>query len=273
MTLLDRILADDGLEIVFQPILELGPEGASLYGVECLSRGPQGTNVRSADVLFEYARRKHGEGEVDRAAIRRALTEGSRLPVPRLSVNVHASTIARDGGFPAFLEAEIAGVGWSPERVTLEIVEHLGCLDERRFFAAIAQLRALGVVIALDDLGVGFSNFRMILDSGAEVLKLDRYLIAGCQDDPQRCAILEALALFAERTRCRLLAEGVEEPAELATASCFGIDLFQGYLISRPLTADALVALLREPHRLLAAAAHRVGASAERARAPLAPPS
>src|ERR1051325_4047429 len=69
-SLLDVILEPDALTVLFQPILEYRAGQWHLHALECLVRGPKGTNLEPANVLFEYARRKHAEGLVDRACVR-----------------------------------------------------------------------------------------------------------------------------------------------------------------------------------------------------------
>src|SRR5262249_34161739 len=99
-SLLDHILGPDGLSPRFQPIMEAnGPEW-NLHAVECLMRGPSDTNIESADILFEYARRKRAESVVDRACISAALKAAAQLQtVPRFFLNIHASTLGRDDDF------------------------------------------------------------------------------------------------------------------------------------------------------------------------------
>jgi len=103
MHLIDEILATDGLTVVFQPVVEIAGETLRLHTLECLTRGPRDTNAARADVMFEYVRRKRVEPIVDRACITAAFAAASTLPgAPRLSVNVHASTLGRDTDFLLF---------------------------------------------------------------------------------------------------------------------------------------------------------------------------
>ena len=70
MQLIDHILASDGLTVRFQPVVELEGETLRLHTLECLTRGPQGSNAARADVMFEYVRRKRVEPIDDRACIK-----------------------------------------------------------------------------------------------------------------------------------------------------------------------------------------------------------
>src|SRR5262249_30060095 len=124
-SLLERVLAPDGLSVLFQPIVEIRSTGPRLHGVECLTRGPVGTHVESPTILFEYVRRCGEEVAVDRVCLAAALESARDLPAsPRISLNVHASTLSRDPDFPWFLADLAASTGVATRRITVEIVEN-----------------------------------------------------------------------------------------------------------------------------------------------------
>jgi EAL domain-containing protein (putative c-di-GMP-specific phosphodiesterase class I) len=238
-TLLDRILEPGRLSTVFQPILEIGAGGTSVHAFESLTRGPAGTNIESPDVLFEYARRKHAEPSVDHACVATALRAARQLPTTaRLSVNVHASTLSRDHEFSVFLGdmAEVCGIGL--DRLVVEVVEHVSPWDRPSFLNTLDGLRAIGVSIALDDIGLGQSNYQMILDTRPDYFKIDGYFVRGCRGDFYRQAVLESVAGLAARFGARVIAESVEEEADLEMVTKLGIDLVQGWLFGRPTSAE-----------------------------------
>jgi EAL domain-containing protein (putative c-di-GMP-specific phosphodiesterase class I) len=240
--LLDQILEPGGLSVHFQPILELRDGGRRVYGLECLIRGPKGTNLESADVLFDYVRRKREESLVDRACVKAAFESARVAPGrQRLSINVHASTLGRDHEFLVFLGdvADVNAVSLSD--VTVEIVEHAPPWDGRSFLGALEGLRRIGVRIGLDDVGLGQSNYRMILDCRPDYFKVDRYFALGCAKDPYRQAVLESIHELARRFGGRVVAEGVETQEDLGAINAIGIDLVQGFLFSPPLPLGALV--------------------------------
>jgi EAL domain-containing protein (putative c-di-GMP-specific phosphodiesterase class I) len=242
-TLLDTILEPGRLSVAFQPIFEVSSDPPALFGLECLIRGPRGTNAERPNVLFEYVRRKRAEAPTDRACVATALAQAGSLPArPRLSLNVHASTLGRDPGFPAFFLEQADGAKIAPERLVVEIVEHSPPLDVPGFRRALEELRDAGVTIALDDVGLGQSNYKMILDVRPQIYKLDRYLVSGAWSDPYRQVILDSLARMVRRLEARAVAEGVETEQELVAVEAAGIDLIQGFLFARPLSAHELVA-------------------------------
>jgi EAL domain-containing protein (putative c-di-GMP-specific phosphodiesterase class I) len=237
-SLLDRILTPGELSVVFQPILEVRNGRRKLHAFECLIRGPHGTNLEPAEILLEYARRKHEECRVDRACVNAAFDAARVLqPEARLCVNVHASTLSLDESLPRFIHEAARTNLIDPSRLTVEIIEHLPACEAAAFLRALDRLRKIGVKIALDDIGLGQSNYKMILDARPDYFKIDRYLVTGAHCDTRRQAVLESIAQLAFRLNARVVAEGVEHSRDLVTVLSMGIDLIQGHLLSeaRPL--------------------------------------
>jgi len=238
---LDHLLAPGGITPMYQPIYEVSDGAPALYGFECLSRGPRGTNFESPDVLFDYVRLKRQEIVIDRACIAAALRNLPHLDDGvRISINVHASTLGRDPSFTEFLANTCRDTRVAPSHVTVEIVEHAPPWDNDAFQRALASLRQLGASIALDDVGLGQSNFKMLLDASPEFLKLDRYFVDGCTNDPKRRAVISSIEELARRFGARVIAEGVETEEDLATVRAIGVSLVQGFLFSKPMTAVEL---------------------------------
>ena len=242
ITQLQRILSPGNLTVLLQPIFEILPQGVRLHELEGLVRGPKGTHVESAEVLFEYVRRKGKEIAVDRACVEAILKAARQLPgSPRIGINVTASTLGNDPQFPYFLRAAAESHHVSLDRVTIEIVEHAPFWDGGTFLGALDKLRDFGVRIALDDIGVGQSNYRMILDCHPNCFKVDRYIVQGCSRDSQRRAVLSSIVRLARGFSAHVVAEGVEELADFEAAAAAGVDLIQGFLFAYPMTAELLI--------------------------------
>jgi EAL domain-containing protein (putative c-di-GMP-specific phosphodiesterase class I) len=234
-TLIDDLLAPGGLSILFQPIFEIVDGESVLFALEALARGPRGSNIESANVLFEYVRRKGKETEVDRACIKGALAAAAGVPgAPAISINLHASTLERDPNFAQFLVETCNEHGIQVSRVVLEIVEQQKFWDERAFFGALNRLRALGVRIAIDDIGIGYSSHRLLIEVRPDLFKIDRYFINGCAENEYSRAAIESIVLLATRLGGRVIAEGIESFSDFETVGRLGIDLVQGYLFARP---------------------------------------
>jgi EAL domain-containing protein (putative c-di-GMP-specific phosphodiesterase class I) len=241
-TLLDRLLQPGALSVVFQPIFECRDGHRRLHALECLIRGPKDTNMEDPDVLLEYVRRKREESLLDRVCVATALAAARDLPHgTRLCLNVHASTLGRDQDFVKFLADCAAQHGHALAHLTIEIVEHAPPWDGPSFLTAIDGLRQRGVQVALDDVGLGQSNYKMILDAVPDYFKLDRYFVQGAYKDRHRQAVLESVEQLAMRFGGRVVAEGVEDRRDFETVQEHGIDLIQGFLFSPALTRNDLM--------------------------------
>ena len=169
-------------------------------------------------------------------------TEG--LPLQRISVNVSGRQFAR----PEFAQ-EVAQVlhdtGLEPAMLELEITESVVIADEAWAEKAINQLKQLGVSIAIDDFGTGYSSFGRLRHFAVDRLKIDRSFVTSiteCSDDR---AIAAAIIAMSHSLRINVTAEGVENFPQLAFLQEQDCQDAQGFLLSRPLQADAAHALLR----------------------------
>lgn len=234
-TLLQEILAEGGLTTLFQPIFDVRGQEMCLFAVEALSRGPAGSNAERADVLFEYARRKGQELQVDRACTTTALRAAQNSGIScAITINVHASTLERDEGWTRFLRECCERHSIALSRVIMEIVELQKFWDERRFFESLDELREAGVRVAVDDIGLGYSNHRMLIEIRPEFFKIDPYFISGSSEKPHARAAIESMVLLARRLGGTVIAEGVESARDLQTLRGLGIHLAQGHYLASP---------------------------------------
>ncbi len=231
--LLDRILEPGNISVRFQPVWTVQGAQKRPHYFEALVRGPAGSTAESPLILFEYARRKGQEATVDRACVRAVLAAVRDLPAGAVvGINVHASTLALDIGFPEYLREALQVAEVSFDRLIVEVVEHAPPWNVPGFRLALDRLRDHGARIALDDVGLGHSNFMMMIECCAEYLKVDRYFVHGCHSDLHRRAVLAAVVQLAQAFRARVVAEGVEDPADLSVVGALGIALVQGFLLA-----------------------------------------
>jgi EAL domain-containing protein (putative c-di-GMP-specific phosphodiesterase class I) len=245
-TLLHRILGEGGISVLFQPIYAMSDGMAAVFALEALSRGPKGSNVESANVLFEYVRRKGKEADVDRTCVTAVLKEAASIGIPgsaaqpAISINVHAATFEQDDDFARFLIDACAENGIAVSRLILEIVEQQQYWDDARFFRTMNTLRAAGVRIALDDIGLGYSNYRTLIEVRPDFYKIDRYFVTGSKEKDNARAAIESIVLLANRLGGRAIAEGIESGDDLESVRDLGIDLVQGFHLAMPQPASAL---------------------------------
>jgi EAL domain-containing protein (putative c-di-GMP-specific phosphodiesterase class I) len=233
---LDTILRPGGITTLLQPMVRRAADGSiALHGLECLSRGPKGTNFEATPVLFDYVRLKGEETLVDRACISAAFQHAATLASDvNLAVNVHASTLGRDSAFLNFLRGSADKHRIAMSRLTIEIVEHAPMWDSSRLLSTLTALRETGAKIALDDVGLGQSNFKMLIDVAPDYLKLDRWFVDGCGSDPKRQAVIHAILDLAREFGAEVIAEGVEKVETADALQELGITLMQGFLFGAP---------------------------------------
>lgn len=243
MRLQDVLSTPGGLDLQYQPVFELQAEGTlRLDFVECLARGPEGSALATARELFAAARGEGLSAWLDRVIVRTALAELSPFPATlRLAFNLDVRTLESEVDFAEYLLSELAEHGVFAHQVLVEIVEQSSIEMPSRVAQTIRRLRRSGVLIAVDDVGEGFSNHRMLLALRPELLKLDRFIVDGIATDRHRRAIASSLLHLAEGFNGRLVAEGVETLDQLVTLRELGIELFQGYLLARPTRAEEML--------------------------------
>lgn len=242
--LLDDLLRPGGLIARFQPIFDLSSPAARVFAYEGLSRGRPGSPLEDAEALFAHGRDRREECLVDRACVANLLRAAAALPArASVALNVHAATLARDRGFTSFLLACASRQDIAAAQLVLEIVEHAPAWDAPGLSAALASLRMAGVRIALDDVGTGQANYRLMLETRPDLLKIDRYFVHGAHADRARRAVLRSIADLGHVLEARTIAEGLEDPRDLAPLLDLGIHLVQGYLLGRPAPASELGAL------------------------------
>lgn len=122
----------------------------------------------------------------------------------------------------------------------LEIVEHRCTWDLAAMRRTREELGEAGVLIALDDLGVGASNYHMLIDCRPDHLKIDRYIVAGCSRDRYRVAVLRSIVALGLASDATPIAEGVEDEDDMDVLLSLGIDCMQGWLYAPSLPASQL---------------------------------
>jgi EAL domain-containing protein (putative c-di-GMP-specific phosphodiesterase class I) len=243
---LESWFASNDATVVFQPIFELAGS-TTPFAVEALTRGPAGTQFENAAVFFDYLRQSKQEIRADRRCVETAIRKIAHVDdAPAISINIHPTTLERDGGFPEFLAATLARERVDPRRVILEIVEESRYWSTQALVAAVRELRAEGVRIALDDVGVGRCNYRTVIDVAPDLLKIDRYFVHGSSGDSSRRAVLDSVRRLGDDVGAKVIAEGVELEGDLRVVRNLGIPYAQGFLLSRP---RPLADVLAQPYQ------------------------
>ena len=139
-----------------------------------------------------------------------------------------------DPGLVATVRQALADSGLAPERLTLELTESAIIRDRSYALDQLRDLKAMGVGLALDDFGVGYSSLDVLRSFSFDKIKLDASFVAGVDKDPQAVAILRSVVALGTTLDIPVLAEGIEEPVQLRIAAREGCSAIQGYLIGKP---------------------------------------
>jgi diguanylate cyclase (GGDEF)-like protein len=164
------------------------------------------------------------------------------LPPLRVSVNLSARQL-RDPELPSLIRRTLAETEVDPGLLELELTESLVMEDTAATRTVLTELKQLGVRIAVDDFGTGFSSLSDLAGLSLDVLKVDRAFVNRIPGDPEACAIVSAIVGLAHSLGVEAVAEGVETEQQLAFLRELGCDRCQGYLFCRPRPAEELVAL------------------------------
>ena len=240
---LHHAIENDDITLLFQPVLNL--VSGRISGVEALVRwNHPAFGLLDAETLLETAATAELAIKLGRHIRVRAMREVMSWPVPltglRLALNVTAADLA-DAGFVDALKAGLATSGLPRHRLTLEVTE--GALIENMADAALVLegLRQDGIQIVLDDFGTGFSSLAWMARLPIDGIKLDRSFTRALGGTEREQIVVETVVQLARRLGLSVIAEGVEEPIQLAAAIAAGCDAVQGFEIAVPLSSRRLV--------------------------------
>jgi len=239
-----QALLEDEFEMAYQPIWDI--RTGALISCEGLLRWPSNDYTRIDQVIAAAEETglilEIGEFVVDHTL---ALAARTRSIAPSLTHSINVSPIQfRNQDLPAMLEEKLAEYQESGQRVILEITESTFIDNIQRTQLMLARLNEMGVSVAIDDFGTGYSNLSVLHQFTVDWIKIDRSLVAGVEEGSNNYQIVNAIVQMAENINMRVVAEGVETLNELEVLRSIGCDRIQGYLLSRPVSADQLLQML-----------------------------
>jgi EAL domain-containing protein (putative c-di-GMP-specific phosphodiesterase class I) len=223
---LARLIDGDGIAMVVQPIVDR--VSGEVHAYEALARfntRGSGSPLHWFALADEFGMRE----ELELACLEAALRLLDDLPGGvRLSVNLSGPVLMGTRAQALFEKQP------DVSSLIVEVTEEALVQRDESLVSALAPLLARGAHFAVDDMGAGYSGLRQITALHPTYLKLDRSLVRGIDADPDRAALLSALAGYAEHVGAHLVAEGVETAAELAAVGAIGVPLIQGFYFGRP---------------------------------------
>jgi EAL domain-containing protein (putative c-di-GMP-specific phosphodiesterase class I) len=161
-----------------------------------------------------------------------------------VAVNVSAVQF-RQEGFCDLVTRVLRETGLAPQYLVLELTESLLLADADVTFSVIKKLKAIGLTLAIDDFGSGYSSFSYLRQFQVGKLKIDRSFIRDVAVNPDDAAITAAIISMGKSLRLTVIAEGVENEAQMSFLRSHQCDQIQGYYFSRPLSAEMTADKLR----------------------------
>jgi diguanylate cyclase (GGDEF)-like protein len=226
------LIGRSAFNILYQPIVSL--RTGHTLGWESFIRGPKGSYFHDPESIFCFAEDAGLLQDVEMLSWRLAMRDAGELgPEQKLFLNVHPRSFENF----AFMDEAIHLVeraGLSPQKVVIEITERHDITDLAKFRKILKACRDAGFLIAIDDVGSGFSCLQAIAEIRPDFIKLSNSLVQGIHQDRARYILLETFANFAEKIGCSIIAEGIEGEADLKSLIQIGIQLGQGYFFHLP---------------------------------------
>lgn len=244
-------LASDRFVLWYQP--QVSAVDGTLRGIEALVRwqSPDGRLLEPDDFLplAEETGLIVPLGEwVLRTACEQAaaLDREGLLKVPlAVSVNLSIRQV-RSAQLLDTLSKALSGANLKPGQLVLEITEQTVIDDPDRTIGMLNQFRALGLSIALDDFGVGYSSFAQIKRMPLDAVKIDRSLIVDVIESARSRDVVRAIANLGHSLGLQVVAEAVEREGQVPVLRDLGVDVLQGYACHRPMAAADIRALLSD---------------------------
>ena len=226
-------LAADRLSLAFQPFAAAAD--GKVRGFEALTRWPHPTRGQIPPETFIPAAESSGLiQQLGFWVLHKACAAAANWEWPLLvSVNISPAQLDNED-LPAVVEKALAASGLAPERLELEIAETALLGSSTHISAVLDKLKGLGVSLALDDFGSGWSSLTTLHNFKFDRIKIDRSFIGNIESDARSVAIVRAVLSLAQSLHVPVTAEGIEAPAQLRALRQMGCDELQGYFIGRP---------------------------------------
>jgi len=218
-----RVIEERLLRVVYQPVYQL--KTGRVFAYEALARvdAPEFDSLLD---LFQAASKAGLVGELGHLHRSQAVTQCPNEP---LFINI----------FPAEFDYGLLvrpddAVFRHKHPVYIEITESVPLSHFDQCHDVLGELRKKGIMLAIDDLGAGFSNLKYIADLVPEIVKLDRALISGVREGNRQAKLIRLMVSLCQEMGAQVVAEGIENIHELIVAERAGVDFCQGYLLGRP---------------------------------------
>ncbi|HEY6790089.1 MAG TPA: EAL domain-containing protein [Trebonia sp.] len=244
---LKRAIDRGELTLVYQPVIELAT--SRVIGVEAyvqLRRGDEDIEPRE---LLAVAEDCGLSGALGEWVLRTACAQGEEWRAAGWDVIVAVNLSARQltaPRLPAELASVLAETGLDPAALTIEMSERTLLAQADQVAGRLAELRGLGVRLAIDDLGTGYASLAHLRELPVDIIKIDPFFVAGLGHDPTLTLLTRTITQVGRDLGMEVIAAGVEQPRQLTELTEMGCHYGQGLLLARPMSAPAVEALFRD---------------------------
>ena len=243
---LQRAIAREELELQYQPIVELAT--SRVTGAEALVRWWRGGEAVAPRAFLAVAEDSGLIVALGEWVLRKACAQGAAWRDGSWDVGVSVNIALRQLNaphFPAQVAAALAESGLAPSALTIELSERMLVEDAGLIADRLAELRDLGVKLAIDDFGTGYASLAHLRQLPADIIKIDPSFVSGLGQDPVLTMLTRTIVQVGRDLGMQVVAEGIEEPLQLAELREMGCGYGQGYLMARPMAAPSVEALFR----------------------------
>ncbi len=259
---LRRALEKQQLFLMYQPQVEIA--SGNITGMEALLRWQHPEmGLVPPDKFIRIAENSGlimpiGEWVLRTACQQARNWQEEGLPAVSVAVNVSAVQF-RQEGFCNLIRKVLQDTGLAPQYLELELTESLLLANADVMLSVVQELKAMGITLAIDDFGTGYSSFSYLRQFHVSKLKIDRMFIRDIAVKADDAAITTAIISMAKSLNLKVIAEGVENEAQMSFLRAHQCDEIQGYYFSKPLTADKAAEKLRGSPQELRARAQALG--------------
>ncbi len=245
---LQEALDSNELEVFYQPLLSAA---GRLEGLEALLRWHRSNGDAVSPATFIPLAEETGQIiQLSRWVLERACRDAVALREQgllrgKLAVNVSPMQFHRESFLPV-LRSVLENTGLGPQCLELEITEGVLMRDAEGAIATLEALAAMGVSAVIDDFGTGFSSLSYIRTLPVHKIKIDGSFVRGVIDNAKDAAVCKGVIALARELDLRVIAEGVETSAQYAYLQSHGCEVFQGFLLARPMSLASATLWLRE---------------------------
>ncbi|MBU2839260.1 EAL domain-containing protein [Acidithiobacillus thiooxidans] len=240
-----KLLDAGALEVWYQPILD--GRTRRVVGLEALARLRDTDGALWPPAKFLPQLQVANLSDLTQKVLAQSLTDLSLLDSPEwslwVSVNLDPRSVAKD--CITGLQKVIAQSATDPSRITLEILEGNDFLEQQKALDHLLEIKALGVRLALDDVGSAYNSLLRLKDLPIDEIKLDQGFIRSLEQRPQDLHFVGAIQDLAAGMGVDLVVEGVETEDILDAIMVTGAQFLQGYAIARPMPLSELQAFLQ----------------------------